>query len=69
MKVLITGGSGFIGCQAARPGDQCVYVSDIRRAGELLGWRPRISVAERIERLYHWVSANPDLFAEKVAAA
>jgi len=52
-----------------RPGDQPAYVSDIRRAGELFGWRPRISVGEGIERLHHWVTTNSILFAEKVAAA
>ena len=45
-----------------RPGDQRVYVSDIRKAERELGWRPRIGVEEGIRRLYEWVVANRELF-------
>ena len=46
-----------------RPGDQRVYVSDIRKAAAEMGWRPRVSVREGVTRLYHWISANQALFA------
>lgn len=46
-----------------RPGDQRIYVSDIRRAGELLGWQPRIPVEEGVERLYRWVVDNREMLA------
>ncbi|MBP6016138.1 MAG: SDR family NAD(P)-dependent oxidoreductase [Candidatus Promineofilum sp.] len=45
-----------------RPGDQRVFVADIQRAAERLGWRPRVSPREGIGRLYEWVAANPTLF-------
>lgn len=45
-----------------RPGDQRVFVANIQRARERLGWRPQISPAEGIRDLYQWVSANPGLF-------
>jgi CDP-paratose 2-epimerase len=45
-----------------RPGDQRVFVADVRRAAERLGWRPSVSPQEGIRRLYGWVSANPELF-------
>jgi CDP-paratose 2-epimerase len=45
-----------------RPGDQRVFVADVRRAAELLGWRPGVSPRDGIRRLYNWVSANPELF-------
>jgi CDP-paratose 2-epimerase len=45
-----------------RPGDQRIYVSDIRKAAKDLDWRPRISVAEGIARLYRWVVAHKSLF-------
>ncbi len=46
-----------------RPGDQLVYVSDIRAAERELGWRPKIGVQEGIARLYEWILANRELFA------
>jgi CDP-paratose 2-epimerase len=45
-----------------RPGDQRIYVSDIRKAERELGWRPTVSVEDGIARLHAWVAANPDLF-------
>lgn len=45
-----------------RPGDQVIYVSDIRKAERLLNWRPEISVKEGITRLYHWAEENRNLF-------
>lgn len=46
-----------------RPGDQRIYVSDIRKAERELGWRPAVGVEEGVERLYAWVLANRRLFA------
>ena len=45
-----------------RPGDQRVYVSDIRKAGRDFGWEPKVDVAEGVRRLFEWVQANPELF-------
>ena len=45
-----------------RPGDQPIYISDIRKAGRELGWRPQVGVEEGIRRLYEWVVANRELF-------
>lgn len=45
-----------------RPGDQRVFVADIRRAEERLSWRPKVSPEEGIRRLYAWVAENPGLF-------
>lgn len=45
-----------------RPGDQRIYVSDIRKAGAMLGWRPQVGVEEGVARLYQWVVDNRDLF-------
>jgi CDP-paratose 2-epimerase len=45
-----------------RPGDQPVFISDIRKASELLGWKPRVSTDMGIKRLFEWVKDNQDLF-------
>lgn len=45
-----------------RPGDQKVFVADIRKAGELLGWRPKCDVAAGVKQLCDWVGANTNLF-------
>jgi len=40
-----------------RPGDQRVYISDIRKAHRELGWQPRIGIREGVARLVEWVQA------------
>lgn len=45
-----------------RPGDQRVFVADVREAGRALGWRPKVSVNEGVDRLVDWVLENPGLF-------
>jgi CDP-paratose 2-epimerase len=45
-----------------RPGDQKVFVADIRKAGQELGWAPRIGVEEGVKRLFEWVKENKGLF-------
>ncbi|MBN2390781.1 MAG: GDP-mannose 4,6-dehydratase [Anaerolineae bacterium] len=47
-----------------RPGDQRIFVADIRKAAEQLAWQPKVNVEEGITRLYHWVVENQALFAE-----
>lgn len=44
-----------------RPGDQPVYVSDIRRAREDFGWRPEIGWREGVDHLLEWVQAHREL--------
>jgi CDP-paratose 2-epimerase len=43
-----------------RPGDQRIYVSDIRRADTELGWQPRIGWREGVGKLHEWVRQNRD---------
>ncbi len=45
-----------------RPGDQRVFVADIRKAARDLGWKPEIGVELGIQKLFEWVKANRDLF-------
>lgn len=41
-----------------RPGDQKVYISDIRKAKELLGWSPTVPPRDGVKRLVHWAEEN-----------
>jgi CDP-paratose 2-epimerase len=45
-----------------RPGDQPVFISDIRRAHAELNWSPTISEREGVARLYNWVVQSKKIF-------
>jgi len=45
-----------------RPGDQKIYVSDIRKASRDFGWEPKVDVDEGVRRLFDWVKENHALF-------
>jgi CDP-paratose 2-epimerase len=51
----------------ARSGDQPCYVSDIRKAGHVIGWRPTVDKETGIRRLWNWVADNQELFKSKEA--
>jgi CDP-paratose 2-epimerase len=50
-------------CADWRPGDQPVYISDIRKAVSLLGWHPQVTVCKGIERLFGWIRDHQQLFS------
>ena len=41
-----------------RPGDQLVYVSDIRRARADFGWTPRVRPSDGVARMLGWLQEN-----------
>ncbi|MDA2923430.1 GDP-mannose 4,6-dehydratase [Acidobacteria bacterium AH-259-L09] len=41
-----------------RPGDQKVFVCDIRKAKKEFGWAPKVSVKEGVGKLFNWVVKN-----------
>jgi len=45
-----------------RPGDQPVFISDIRKAHKMLEWSPKTGVEEGISKLFYWVRDNLTLF-------
>jgi CDP-paratose 2-epimerase len=55
-----------VGFSDWRPGDQPVYVSDIRKAGAELGWRPETGWKAGVATLIQWVQANRDMLARIV---
>ena len=52
-----------------RPGDQKVFVSDIRRANSELGWTPKIDCLQGLEKLYNWVDQNRQLFIKSASVS
>ena len=50
-----------------RPGDQRVFVSDVRKAFADFGWKPKCSVNQGITALNRWVNSNLDLFQNVIA--
>ncbi len=45
-----------------RPGDQPVYISDIRAAEADFGWKPTVDREAGVERLLKWVRGNSEIF-------
>ena len=45
-----------------RPGDQKVFVADIRKAEKVLGWKPKYNVEAGVRQLFDWVNTNKNLF-------
>lgn len=45
-----------------RPGDQPVFVSDIRKAKKDFNWEPKTNPKKGIEKLFTWITSNKSLF-------
>lgn len=45
-----------------RPGDQPIYVSNIKLAEKDFGWKPEINVEKGVEKLFNWVQLNKEVF-------
>jgi CDP-paratose 2-epimerase len=45
-----------------RRGDQRCYVSDIRKAKQMMGWEPQVDRQTGIRRLWDWVKTEGSLF-------
>ena len=50
-----------------RPGDQKVYISDVRKAERLLDWKPNVPPQQGVDRLWEWARANQELLASVAA--
>ncbi len=44
-------------------GDQRVYISDITKAREKLGWNPKVNPKEGVRKLVDWANHNKDLLS------
>jgi len=46
-----------------RPGDQKIFVADIRKAKRDFGWEPKVSVPTGVAKLHDWVTKHTSLFS------
>jgi CDP-paratose 2-epimerase len=44
--------------ETPRKADHCVYISDIRKIKEYIGWEPKISVSKGYDLIIQWVKEN-----------
>jgi CDP-paratose 2-epimerase len=49
-----------------RPGDQKVYISDVRKAERVLGWRPTTGFNQGFDEMLQWIETNKPLLAKFV---
>lgn len=49
-----------------RPGDQKVYISDIRALEEKLSWSPRVPLSDGMGLLLDWIGENEEILKEKI---
>jgi len=49
-----------------RPGDQPCYVSDIRKATRVMGWRPQVGTDEGILLVWQWIQENESLLRRAI---
>ncbi len=66
-RIAETLGSGEIEFMGRPKGDPEGGHADTDRIEDLLGWRPRISLAEGIQRYLNWLKENRDLIPEWIS--
>lgn len=47
-----------------RPGDQPIFVADIRKAERDLGWKPEYDVKAGLKKMHEWLQTNKDVVSE-----
>jgi CDP-paratose 2-epimerase len=62
MLEALLGTSIPVGRENWRPGDQRIFVANIHKARDELGWQPQVGSREGVTRLYRWVVDNRSLF-------
>ncbi len=58
----LTGKESPVSYSGWRPSDQKVFIADIRKAEEELGWKPSTSPREGVRKLVDWVKENKGIF-------
>lgn len=63
MLERLTGTRPQVTLTAWRPGDQRVFISDIRKAKQLLGWSPKIGIDDGLRELIGWLLTRTQVSA------
>ncbi len=58
----LTGKESPVSYSGWRPSDQKVFIADISKASEELGWKPAVSPREGVRKLVEWVKENKGIF-------
>jgi len=58
----LTGREVKYACKEMRTGDQLMFIADISKACQELGWRPTVSPRAGVEKLCRWIEENQPLF-------
>lgn len=58
----LTGKRSVITFDDWRPSDQKVYISDVTKAQNELGWDPVVDIKEGVSKLVEWINENKWLF-------
>lgn len=45
-------------CQPARTSDQRVFVADVSKVRELIGWTPEVSAQDGVRQMVHWIETE-----------
>jgi CDP-paratose 2-epimerase len=51
-----------------RPGDQPVFVCDLSKIEQRIGWKPKICVQDGVKELIRWVEDNKGLFSSNITS-
>jgi CDP-paratose 2-epimerase len=52
--------------ESIRKGDQPVFISDVRKIGHDVGWKPHTSVSDGFEKMVNWIKENKEVIREQV---
>lgn len=60
----LNGAAPLVDLSDWRPGDQPIYISDIRKAERDFGWSPKVSVSDGLAKLWAWIGENESILRD-----
>jgi CDP-paratose 2-epimerase len=59
-------GAPFYSFEKERPGDQEIFICNLKKAENLLGWSPKVNVLNGTNKLMDWVENNIEMFRDGI---